>query len=114
MAQKKLVNRQITAVVRRFTDHIKKSGIPVRYAVLFGSWAKGNANKDSDIDVCLVSPRFGQDELSEMQYLMRETMHVDDRIEPIPLSVEDYETDATPFIIEIKKYGKAIDVASTS
>lgn len=104
----------ITNVVRLFSRHLVQQGIPVTRAILFGSWAKGTATPDSDIDVGIVSPRFGDDDLEEMQLLLLKTRDIDDRIEPIPLSIEDYETDATPFIMEIKKYGKLIDVASAS
>lgn len=110
MAQSKIINQQIADIVRRFVRHIEGKGYPVRRAVLFGSWAKGKATKDSDIDVCLVSTRFGRDEFEEMSYLLRESDAIDNRIEPIPISVGDYDTDATPFIMEIKKYGKIIDV----
>lgn len=104
----KTINPEIVRVAQRFANHVQRQGIPVTRAVLFGSWAKGKARKDSDIDICLVSPQFGKDDLVEMRYLLMETMAVDSRIEPISLSVEDYENDATPFIIEIKKHGYPI------
>lgn len=110
MAQKKTVNPEIVKIARHFANHVQSQGIPVTRTVLFGSWAKGKARKDSDIDICLVSSQFGKDDLTEMRYLLMETMVVDSRIEPIPMSIEDYETDATPFVLEIKKYGKVIDV----
>ncbi|MBI3576683.1 nucleotidyltransferase domain-containing protein [Candidatus Gottesmanbacteria bacterium] len=110
MAQKKTVNQDIVRVAQRFANHVQRQGIPVARTVLFGSWAKGKARKDSDIDICLVSPQFGKDDLIEMRYLLMETMAVDSRIEPIPMSTKDYETDATPFVLEIKKYGKIIDI----
>lgn len=110
MAQKKTVNLEIVRVAHRFANHVQHQGTPVTRAVLFGSWAKGKARKDSDIDICLVSPQFGKDDLIEMRYLLMETMVVDSRIEPIPMSIEDYENDATPFVLEIKKYGKVIDI----
>lgn len=102
--------KDVTNIVRRFSRHLMRQGIPVVQAILFGSWAKGTAGSDSDIDIGIVSPSFGKDDFEELGYLLRETRYVDSRIEPIPLSTEDYETDATPFILEIKKYGKVIDV----
>jgi len=95
----------IIAIVRLYARHLADQGVPVNRVILFGSWAKGTARSDSDIDVGIVSSRFGNDEIEEMQYLLYQTRHIDDRIEPIPMSVEDYENDATPFIVEIKKHG---------
>lgn len=37
---------------------LQKMGFPPFYAVIFGSYARGEARKDSDIDVCLISNTF--------------------------------------------------------
>lgn len=100
----------IIAIVRSYAQHLIHQGIPVDRAILFGSWAKGTARGDSDIDVGIVSTKFGTDEITEMQYLLYQTRPIDTRIEPIPLSLSDYQNDATPLVLEMKKYGTVIDL----
>jgi len=102
--------KDVINIVRRFSRHLIRKGIPVTRAILFGSWAKGTAQSDSDIDIGIVSPNFGKDDFEDLGYLLHETRYVDDRIEPAPLSIEDYETDSTPFVMEIKKTGKLVDI----
>ena len=89
MASKKTINQSVMSAVRRYIDHIRSKGIPIHQAYVFGSWAKGMADSASDIDVCLVSPAF-KDEVGDLQFLLRETRAIDDRIEPIPLSIKDF------------------------
>ena len=47
-------------VLNIITDYINKlkQQIPVEKVVLFGSYAKGNYTKDSDIDLAIFSPFF--------------------------------------------------------
>jgi predicted nucleotidyltransferase len=44
----------VTQIARDFAIEAKKI-LPVSRAVLFGSYAKGNARDESDIDVCKLS-----------------------------------------------------------
>ena len=108
MAQKSTLDPKIVSVVNKFIAHIKDRGIPVKKTVIFGSWAKGKANNESDIDVCLVSSVFGKDEIAELQFLLKETRFVDDRLEPIPVSLIDFQNTSNPLIAEIKKTGLVI------
>jgi len=108
MAKRKGLNREAFLAARKFVSHLKTKGIPVKKAIIFGSWAKGKQTSDSDIDLCLVSQKFGKDEVAELQFLLKQTREVDDRIEPLPLSLEDFQASATPLVVEIKKHGKLI------
>ena len=100
----------IIAIVRSYVQHLLNQGVPIDRAILFGSWAKGTARSDSDIDVGIVSSKFGADEIDELQYLLYQTRPIDNRIEPVPLSLHGFENDATPLILEMKKYGTVIDL----
>lgn len=105
MDKRENITNNILSSVRRFAKRLRLMGIPIRHVILFGSWSKGKQNKDSDIDVALVSPKFGKDEVDELQFLLKQTRDIDDRLEPIPLSLSDYQSDATPMVVEIKKHG---------
>ena len=100
-----MAKKQIIDIAKKYSLYLQKKGIPISKTVLFGSWARGTAREDSDIDLCLISSRFGKDGIEEMQYLLRQTSAIDDRIEPVPVSFNDYQKNATPLILEVKKYG---------
>lgn len=110
MAKKKGITKEIKKKVRQYARFISSKGIPVNRVVVFGSYAKGKAVEDSDIDLCLVSSKFGRDPVSELQFLLKQTRYIDDRIEPIPISVKEYKETASPLIFEIRKHGKEIRV----
>lgn len=49
---------RVTKIVKDYLIVLKKKGIPLQNAFLFGSQAKGTAGPYSDIDLIVVSPTF--------------------------------------------------------
>lgn len=50
-----------TTVIKSIKDYLVRlteSGLPVGFGVVFGSYAIGKADENSDIDVLVVSPQF--------------------------------------------------------
>lgn len=75
--------------------------------ILFGSYAKGSFNNDSDIDVAIVMKDF--DNILDIQFeLMKIRRKIDSRIEPHPFRLKDFEM-SNPIVSEIIKYGNIID-----
>jgi len=58
---------------------------------LFGSYAKGSAGKDSDIDIAIISPDFGKDYIEEAVILKEISEDIDLDISPRPYSLEEYK-----------------------
>ena len=102
---KKTIKKEIKNIVLEYRKRIENSGIPVERMVVFGSYARGKARKDSDIDICVVSSKLGKDEMTEIGKLNLLHWKLDNRIEAHPVSLKDYKSIATPFISEIQKYG---------
>ena len=76
--------------------------------ILFGSFAKGNFNEDSDIDIAVVLKDYNN--LIDTQVdLMRLRRKIDSRIEPHPFRERDFTT-SNPMVYEIMKYGEDIDL----
>ena len=50
--------RQITTLIRRYIAALEARGIPVERVILFGSYASGNPDEWSDIDIAVISPKF--------------------------------------------------------
>ena len=90
---------------RQFIKNLSKAGIKVNKAFLFGSYAKGKAKKDSDIDVCVISPSFSKDYFAEMVRLRKYALKIDTRIEPVPFLPEDLNDKYNALAAEIRKYG---------
>lgn len=57
--------------VENFVKEVKASGIHVRRAVLFGSYAHGKPHKWSDIDLALVADEFTDDEFENIGYFVK-------------------------------------------
>lgn len=97
---------QVIKTIKKFMRALKHEGISVERVILYGSYAKGKARADSDIDVAVVSKDFGKDRVEEGMSLFRIAGGIDSRIEPVPFSLKQYENDTwVPLIYEIRKYG---------
>lgn len=89
---------------QKFINQVRKSGVLISNATIYGSWAKGTASDDSDIDVCVVSPRFGKDYIKEMVELRKIALEVDSRIEPIPFTPQDFNDPVSTLASEIRQH----------
>lgn len=83
---------------------LKEKGVNVSKVILFGSYAKGTAKAESDIDLAIVSSQFGKNNLKEIMLLRRLALKIDSHIEPLPFSPKDISTLAQ----EIIKHGITI------
>jgi predicted nucleotidyltransferase len=92
---------------------LTKNGIPVRYAVLFGSHASGRQHEWSDIDLLVVSPLYDKKRsFKQTSKLWRIAAQTDSRIEPIPVGERQYKEDDSNMIIEIaRREGQIIPLA---
>ena len=72
--RKKLETEELEKIILRYLVVVGMD-IEISDAFLFGSYAKGEAKADSDIDLCVISPDFGKDEIEEGQYLFKKKLH---------------------------------------
>lgn len=93
-----------------FVSKVKAEGIPIQKAFLFGSWAKGSATNESDIDICIVSPVFGKDYTSEITRLLTIAQTVDNRIESVPFKSGDIDDRFSSLANEIRETGIGLTV----
>lgn len=82
--------------------------------LLFGSWAHGAPHRGSDIDVCVISPRF-KDPLATHTFLWgkRNRAEVIAGLEPIGLTPMDFRTGGS-LINEIKRTGVNVGIIQKS
>ncbi len=87
--------------VTKYAD-VVKDHFPVRKVILFGSYARGDQRKYSDIDVAVVVERLEKDILTSSALLQRLIRDIDLSIEPL-LLIEGY--DPSGFLEHIEATG---------
>jgi len=105
MAQKSILNDKPESLIKKYYQVLVREGLPVEKIILFGSYAKGNPKPFSDIDLCVVSKKFGKNGYDEMVYLKKLTTQVDSMIEPHPYHPKDLKEKWDPLAYEIRKHG---------
>ena len=99
-----MVDDKIVNIVKHYLASLCKEGINASRAVLFGSYASGNAHRWSDIDLVIIAPEF--DNPSDRELLKKLwclTGLIDDRIEPVACGQKEWETDGGRPILEIAR-----------
>lgn len=91
---------------REFITHLEEEGVPVQHAYLYGSHARGNAHAWSDIDVCIVSPKFKRIS-NPFVFLWDKRRPIDVRrgIEPVGYHPKDFEIIESPLVWDIATHG---------
>lgn len=96
-------NTQAIIKARRFVRDIQRAGVHLDAAYLYGSFASGTANADSDIDVALVSHDLTGG-LQDHEKLGSVLAANDNRIENVRFHPRDFR-DENPLVWEIKAQG---------
>jgi predicted nucleotidyltransferase len=105
-----MVEPAIVESVKGYLAALPRFGIHARRAVLYGSFARGAGNVDSDIDLIVIAPEFdGRRDMALVKALWRATVS-DDRIEPIPCGEREWEGgDGRPIIEIARREGVVIE-----
>lgn len=93
--------------VRKYIDVLRVNGFSVDRALLFGSWAKGTAREESDVDVALVSSSFSGDRFMDRRKIVPLRRNININIEPLPFRPEDFEAGGI-LVDEIRCHGEDI------
>jgi predicted nucleotidyltransferase len=95
-----------------FVSYLKNEhGLPVARVYLFGSYARGYPREWSDIDVCIVSPFFGNEDSLIYLWTRRRRGDVLNLIAPVGFTPEEFNAKfPSPLVAEIRKYGKEIPI----
>jgi len=95
----------VKRLVESYANDVRNH-FPVDKVVLFGSYAKGTADEQSDIDVCFFLKSFGDkrriDILTELLGLMRKYKGV--YFEPTVFPTDEIQND-NPFVKEVLRTG---------
>ena len=108
MAEKRIPKKTIK-IVQDYTQRLlKEDKLSIKKVIIFGSQAKGKSQKWSDIDVCIISPRF-KDTMKALEFLLvkRKKEEVMAGLEPVGFSPKDFQ-EGSAFVHEIKKTGVVV------
>ena len=96
-----MAEEAIIKSVKRYLDALMQVGIPVKFGIIFGSCARNDTHKWSDIDLLVISSLYDKTyNREDANLLWRTAARIDNRIEPIPIGVNRWETDDESAIIE--------------
>ena len=95
--------RQVINIARQYKKAVINAIGPAK-VYLFGSYSKGYARPDSDIDIAVIVPQVNGDYLSTATSLWRITMDVNTLIEPVLIE----EIHPSPLYEDILKSGIAV------
>jgi len=98
-------------IAEKYLDFVSDK-FAIQNAILFGSFAKGNFNEDSDIDIAIVIKNSNDifDTQVEMMKLKRK---IDLRIEPHPFNINEFNEN-NPVVNEILKFGIKLNYKKAS
>lgn len=96
--------RAIIKIAKEYAKLVIKNIKPVEI-ILYGSYAKGTAREDSDIDIAVIVSKLVDDFLDSATTLYRLREEIDDRIEPILL---EEASEKSGFLEDVRKTGYRI------
>ena len=91
-----LVRRYKRVITPRFNDEPK--------VMMFGSYSKGYANPDSDIDVAVIVPTYGDQKFEISMLLWRDVRQVSFLIEPVLMAEDRW----SPLYDDVMRTGIAV------
>ena len=108
-----MADKTVIRSVQKYLNYLTRQGIPVSYGVLYGSFARGNAHKWSDIDLLVVSPQYDKKRTTDdYESLWVFAGRTDSRIEPVPVGERQFKEDESNSIIIIaRREGQIIPLA---
>jgi predicted nucleotidyltransferase len=90
--------------MKDFVSLVSSSGITLRKAILFGSYARNQQTKYSDIDVALVADEFCSVPTEDIKLFVA-AMRKYYMVQPQTFNTNDFSPDNNPFVEEILKTG---------
>lgn len=108
-----MADKTVVISIQKYLRAVEQKGIPVKYGVLFGSYARGQQHEWSDIDLLVISPRYDKKwthkDWAKLWLIAADT---DVRIEPIPVGEKQFKNNRDSLIIEVaRREGQIIPLA---
>ena len=95
---------KIKSIIENYISLLRDNNIPIKNAYLFGSYAKGNSNEWSDIDIALISESFEGIRIKDKDKIRRITLSISSNLEILPFTPKDFSIE-NPLAREIIETG---------
>ena len=105
-----MAKKTVLKKVQKLAVALKESGINIKALYLYGSHAKGRADRNSDIDVAIVSENFSGNFSVDLKPLLPALKKSDSAIEPMLYRPEDFQEE-DPLVWEILHNGIKISTS---
>ena len=103
----------IQLIVEDYIANLSRQ-ISIEKVILFGSYAKGNTHKDSDVDIAVFSDYFKiMSRVDAIQFLLLRAMDYDIDLEPQPFTMDEYK-DPVGLVQDILRTGIEIPLLYVS
>jgi predicted nucleotidyltransferase len=110
-----MVDRSVISSSKKYLKALHKAGVPVDFGMLFGSHARGTADKWSDIDLAIISGQYdGVRRRADINQAWRVAARTDNRIEPVLIGKQQFaEDDSSPIVEIVRREGVKIQLTTT-
>lgn len=97
------VRIQINEIALKFAENLQDH-IQIHSLYVYSSYANGTYREDSNIDIAVIADGFTGDLIEDTFMMMKIRREVDNRIEPHPFSVEEFN-ESDPIVKEVIRTG---------
>ena len=98
------IPNHIQRIISQYLDALKAHGFRIQQAILFGSYARGEATQWSDIDLALISDAFEGVRFTDKNKIRAITIAISSDLEVFPFNPKDF-TASNPLVKEILDTG---------
>lgn len=110
MDKKKYTLKEVKKSIKSYIRYLQDEyDLPIKKVYLFGSYAKNKQHNWSDIDFCIISPKFKHVDALPYLWRKRREQDVEHLLAPVGFHPDDF-VDESPLVWEIKRTGKEIKV----
>lgn len=103
-----MASRKVGSVIAALKSALKMADFPKFKLYIFGSYARGDARQDSDLDICIVSDAFKREKGKYEKEAVFVAYHVDPRIHLVLTYPEKFQKDElSPLYSRIRREAKA-------
>ena len=99
-----MTREEALALVRRYKEVISPRFAVAPKVMMFGSYSKGYANPDSDIDVAVIVPTYGNSKHELSMALWRDVRSISFLIEPVLMAEDRW----SPLYDDVMRTGVAV------
>jgi len=95
-------------ITKKYADKLRDENFSFSEIYLFGSQTKGSDHKWSDIDIAIITDEIKKEGDKKRLKLWKMREKIDDRIEPHPITIDEFKQNWSPIVSEIKNTGVKI------